>query len=146
MNNDGSEPGKSKMTSLDDELGIDAGSRRHSRVPGDGVVQEALLRGVVELAIGAVLDGDPPYLFDKVDALARDATGLLYVADSGSRTVRVFDHRGKHVVSIGGRGEGPGEFRLPLLCGLAFDPDGRLWVNQTISFEPALFTNGLGAR
>lgn len=123
------------MTSLEDEFGIVGGGRRHSRAPGEGVAQEALLRGEVELAIGAVLDGDPAYLFDKVDALARDATGLLYVADSGSRTVRVFDHRGKHVVSIGGRGEGPGEFRSSLLCGLAFDPDGRLWVNQAFSFE-----------
>lgn len=101
------------------------------------------MRGEVELAIGAVLDGDPAYLFDGVRALARDPKGLIYVADSGSRTVRVFDHRGRHVVSFGGRGEGPGEFRVPLLCGLAFDPDGRLWVNQTISFE--IFRVGAGS-
>lgn len=51
------------------------------------------------------------------------------MADSGSRTIRVFDQRGTHVYSFGGPGEGPGEFAQPLLCGLAFDPDGRLWVN-----------------
>ena len=73
--------------------------------------------------------------FEEVRALARDAKGLIYVADSGSLTVRVFDYSGTHVYSFGGRGEGPGEFRIPILCGLAFDPDGRLWVNQTVSFE-----------
>lgn len=93
------------------------------------------MRGDVEVAIGAVLEGDPGYLFDDVRALARDAEGLIYVADSGSLTVRVFDQRGTHVYSFGGRGEGPGEFRIPILCGLAFDPDGRLWVNQAVSFE-----------
>ena len=69
------------------------------------------MRGEVELVIGAVLEGDPAYLFESVRALARDAEGRIYVADSGSRTVRVFDDGGTHVYSFGGRGEGPGEFR-----------------------------------
>ena len=93
------------------------------------------MRGEVELAIGSVMDGDPAYLFEEVRALARDAEGRLYAADSRSLTIRVFDHRGTHVYSFGGRGEGPGEFRLPLLCGLVFDPDGRLWVNHLGSWE-----------
>ncbi len=97
--------------------------------------QEPLLRGEVDWVIGGVLDGDPAYLFDDVEALAQDAEGRVYVADSGSRTVRVFEHRGSHLYSIGGPGEGPGEFRISRLCGLAFDLDGRLWVNQLISFE-----------
>ena len=122
--------------------GIGDGSMRTLPRPPREVAQEALLRGEVELAIGAVLDGDPAYLFEEVRALARDAEGLIYVADSGSRTVRVFDHRGTHVHSFGGRGEGPGEFRISLLCGLAFDPDGRLWVNQAVSFE--IFRVGAG--
>ena len=79
--------------------------------PPRGVVQETLLRGEVELAIGAILEGDPAYLFEDVRALARDAEGLIYVADSGSRTVRVFDHRGTHLYSFGGRGGGP--WRIP---------------------------------
>ena len=60
------------------------------------------MRGEVELAIGSALDGDRAYLFEDVRALARDAEGLLYVADSGSRTVRVFDYSGAHVYSFGG--------------------------------------------
>lgn len=130
------------MTSLEDAHLTLRGSKRTQPRPPRWAAQEAVLRGEVELAIGAVLDGDPAYLFDGVRALARDPEGLIYVADSGSRTVRVFDHRGRHVVSFGGRGQGPGEFRVPLLCGLAFDPDGRLWVNQTISFE--IFRVGAG--
>ncbi len=103
--------------------------------PALGAGQERLLRGEVDWVIGGVLDGDPAYLFDDVEALAQDAEGRVYVADSGYRTVRVFEHRGSHLYSIGGPGEGPGEFRISRLCGLAFDPDGRLWVNQLISFE-----------
>ncbi|MCY3809869.1 MAG: hypothetical protein OXG58_10695 [Gemmatimonadetes bacterium] len=97
--------------------------------------QEPILRGDVDWVIGGVLDGDPAYLFDEVRALAQDAEGRVYVLDSGSRTVRVFEHRGSHLYSIGGPGEGPGEFKIRHLCGLALDPDGRLWVNQLISFE-----------
>ena len=100
-----------------------------------GASQEPILRGDVDWVIGGVLDGDPAYLFDEVRALAQDAEGRVYVLDSGFRTVRVFEHRGGHLYSIGGPGEGPGEFRIRHLCGLALDPDGRLWVNQLISFE-----------
>ena len=74
------------------------------------------MRGEVELVIGSVLDGDPAYLFESVRALARDAEGRIYVADSGSRTVRVFDDGGTHVYSFGGRGEGPGEFTVSRLA------------------------------
>lgn len=121
------------MTSADDTRRAVPWSTQ--TLPPRGVAQEAGSRGEVELVIGSVLDGDPAYLFESVRALARDAKGHIYVADSGSRTVRVFDDGGTHVYSFGGRGEGPGEFTVSRLCGLAFDPDGRLWVNQMISFE-----------
>ena len=129
------------MRSVDDTRRAVPGSTQ--TLPPQGVAQEAGSRGEVELVIGSVLDGDPAYLFDSVRALARDAEGRIYVADSGSRTVRVFDYSGTHVYSFGGRGEGPGEFTIPRLCGLAFDPDGRLWVNQMVSFE--IFRVGAGA-
>ena len=131
------------MTSRNDAHGSVGCMHSYGCASGEWVAQEALLRGEVELAIGVVLNGDPAYLFDDVRALARDPEGLIYVADSGSRSVRVFDPRGRHVVSIGGRGEGPGDFRSNLLCGLAFDPDGRLWVNQAVSFE--IFRVGAGS-
>ena len=100
-----------------------------------GSAQVPLMRGEVELVIGGILEGEPEYLFEEVRALARDAEGMIYAADSGPRMIRVFDSNGTHVRSFGGPGRGPGEFRIWRLCGLAFDPDGRLWVNQMMSFE-----------
>ena len=132
--------GGNNVRSLDDACHTVPGSTQ--TLPSRGVAQEALLRAEVELVIGAVLDSDPAYLFEEVRALARDAEGLIYATDSGPRMVRVYDHRGTHVYSFGGRGEGPGEFNIPVLCGLAFDPDGRLWVNQMMSFE--IFRIGAG--
>ena len=62
-----------------------------------------------EVTIG-VLEGAEPYLLDRVrDALVlRD--GRIVVVNGGSDELRVFDTSGNHVVTWGGRGEGPGEF------------------------------------
>lgn len=96
--------------------------------------QEPRRRGEIDLSVG-VVDGDLPYMFDDVGALARDTTGRIYVADSGAREVRAFDADGNFLHAIGGPGEGPGDFVGSILCGLAFDPEGRLWVNQRISLK-----------
>ena len=109
---------------------------------GSASAQEAWRRGDVELVIG-VAEGDEPYQFEAVGALARDVDRRIYVGDSGTMDVRVFDPDGAYVYRIGGRGEGPGEFSGPEICGLAFDREERLWVNQRISYE--IFTVG-GAR
>ena len=71
-----------------------------------------------------------PYLFEDVSALTRDREGRIYVADSGTSEVRVFGPTGDYLYRVGGPGEGPGEFGPFRLCGLVFDPGGRLWVNQ----------------
>ena len=56
------------------------------------------------------LEGSEPYLLDRVgDALVLP-DGRIVVANGGSDELRVFDASGIHVVTWGGRGEGPGEF------------------------------------
>ncbi len=62
------------------------------------------------LRIG-VVDGDPRYQFDRVLLAARATDGRIVVADGGSQEIRVFDPDGGHLVSMGGEGDGPGEFR-----------------------------------
>ena len=61
------------------------------------------------LSIGEV-DGEDPYLL----YLARDATrlndGRIVVANRGTQELRVFDARGTCLETLGGEGEGPGEF------------------------------------
>ncbi len=89
--------------------------------------QERTLRGETDLTIG-VVDGAPQYLFENIGALTRDAAGTIYVGDRGARDVRVYGPDGRYLFHVTGPGEGPGEL-LHAVCGLAFDPDGRLWVD-----------------
>ena len=62
------------------------------------------------LEIGAV-DGEPAYLFDRVVGAITLSDGQIAVADMGSAQIRVFDPTGKHLISFGAEGDGPGEFR-----------------------------------
>lgn len=55
-------------------------------------------------------DGDPNYMFSLVMAAMKTADGRILVADRDG-TIRVYDATGKYLQSIGGQGEGPGEFR-----------------------------------
>lgn len=71
--------------------------------------------------------GDERYLFGDVRDLAVDGLGRIWVLDNQNRELRVFGSDGSHVRTVGGSGEGPGEFRNP--NGLARDPiTGRMWV------------------
>lgn len=58
--------------------------------------------------------------------LATDPLGRTYVMDRTARAVRVFGRDGGLVRTLGGPGEGPGEFQAP--WGLAWAPGGHLWV------------------
>jgi len=60
------------------------------------------------LDIGEV-EGEAAYQFFRILDLAR-FPGAIAVANAGSQEVRVFDGEGRFLRSIGGRGEGPGEF------------------------------------
>ena len=67
-------------------------------------VQRAVLR------IGST-DGDDRYTFqDVVDIAVSADQQQVFVADAGRLEIVVFDGSGSHVRTIGGRGEGPGEF------------------------------------
>ena len=61
------------------------------------------------VSIGKV-EGEDPYLLDRVrDALVMP-DGRIVVANGGTDELRVYDALGNHVTTWGGRGEGPGEF------------------------------------
>ncbi len=64
---------------------------------------------VVELG---VLEGQPAHQFSQVVGATRLSDGRIAVADGGSKELRFFDTNGRHLVSVGGPGEGPGEFRF----------------------------------
>jgi hypothetical protein len=78
-----------------------------------------------DLRIGT-LEGEGPDQLGQVSALKVDAQGRLYVLDYFSQDIRVFEADGSYSHTIGGPGEGPGEFMRA--AGLNWDPDGNLWV------------------
>ncbi|MXW18429.1 MAG: hypothetical protein F4123_08315 [Gemmatimonadetes bacterium] len=62
------------------------------------------------VSIGA-FEGEEPYLLHSIRGAVRMPDGRIVVANGGAGDVRSFTAAGSHLVSWGGKGEGPGEFR-----------------------------------
>lgn len=82
------------------------------------------------LSIGE-LEGPDALLFNRIGTVARDREDNVIVADGGSDEIRVFDSGGNHIRTLGGSGEGPGEFEVlsgvwPLEDGTTAAFDSRL--------------------
>ena len=56
------------------------------------------------------MEGEDPYLFDRVFGAAVLSDGRIVIGDAGTKELRVFDRNGNHLETWGGEGEGPGEF------------------------------------
>lgn len=99
-----------------------------------------------------VLDGAPEYQLFRTVAGTRLSDGRIVVANAGTAELRWYDADGRHLVSAGGDGDGPGEFQqlmglwvLPGDSVLAFDwrqrrgtvfgPDGALARSFTLGSE-----------
>jgi hypothetical protein len=67
-----------------------------------------VLDSVPRVSIG-VLEGDEVYQLDQVGGALLHG-GRVFVANGGSRDLRVFDLEGKHLATGGRKGGGPGEF------------------------------------
>lgn len=74
------------------------------------------------------LDGADPYMFYRLRGAARLSDGSIAVMDNGSGEIRIFDADGRHLRSMGGRGEGPGEFRNGRFIWAT--PGDTLWVGD----------------
>lgn len=84
-----------------------AGVRLVTSDPDDAVYAE--LAEAPALSVG-LLDGPPELLFGRIATVARDEDGNLVVADGQANEIRIFDPRGAWLRTLGGEGEGPGEF------------------------------------
>jgi hypothetical protein len=65
-----------------------------------------------ELSIG-LKEGPAEYMFSQLQDVDVDAEGNIYALDQREVQVRVYDAKGAYLRTIGRRGQGPGEFRLP---------------------------------
>lgn len=89
-------------------------------------------------------DGNPLGSFgsgavNRPTGLARDANRQrTYVVDSGAHNIKVFDDSGRHVATLGRRGEAPGEFNGP--THIALDGE-RLIVSDTLNARVQIITH-----
>lgn len=84
------------------------------------------VRGRVLATIGET--SATPFLLGEISGIALDDSGRVYIADFQDPRVVVFDGRGRHLATIGRKGQGPGEFTAP--TGPTIGPDGALYVRN----------------
>lgn len=89
-----------------------AGDEEGNPAPGGEEPLVWQLSGDPVLEIG-VVEGEEPYQLHRVGGAVRLSDGRIVVANAGSRELRVFGGGGDFLGSMGGDGEGPGEFRAP---------------------------------
>lgn len=91
------------------------------RNPSEPIKKAVVFRLEEELSITGK-DGEGEILFNEIYDLAVDDEKNIYVSDMIAAHVLVFDRSGKHIKTIGKKGQGPGEMTRPLsIC--VFPPD-----------------------
>lgn len=101
--------------------------------------------GTLTLERDLLVGDDEDFYFGRIGDVAVDSTGRIYAADREAQHVKVIGPSGALETTIGGPGEGPGEFRLPRRLTLArgdslyvfglrtlsvFSPDTRAFVRR----------------
>lgn len=65
-----------------------------------------------DLSIGQK-EGDPAYMFEKLFTVAVNHNEDIYVLDYQAKHIKMFNSEGSYIKTIGGPGQGPGEFEAP---------------------------------
>ena len=86
-------------------------------------------------------EAEGPKLFGRAVGARLHPNGSLWIEEWQSQEIRVFDSRsGAHLFTIGGRGDGPGEFRRSRLLG--FDAEGSAYVHDDEHRRLSVFSEG----
>ena len=104
----------------------------YERIPDN--VESWSVAGAPELVIGSV-ESEGPDAFGRIDGVAVLSTGVLVVADGLNSELRAFDRSGRHVWTVGRRGEGPGEF-ASLVGAFAMEGDSVLALSSGRTASP----------
>ena len=80
-----------------------------------------------DLSIGNQQDKN--YLFYRVGDIQVGKNGNIYISDSGNYRVQCFDKNGNYLLTIGRKGQGPGEFNYPFELQID-DETGKIYVND----------------
>jgi len=89
-----------------------------------------------ELSIG-VAEGDENYMFGSSVVFNVDDQGNIFATDWDLKHVKKFGPDGKHVLTFGRAGQGPGEFQNP--GGVRFAKDGTLYISENFGNKIMFF-------
>jgi len=89
-----------------------------------------------ELSIG-VAEGDENYTFGSLVVFNVDNQGNIFAMDWDDKHVKKFGPDGKHILTFGRAGQGPGEFRNP--SGVRFTEDGTLYISKNFGNKILFF-------
>jgi hypothetical protein len=77
--------------------------------PKEPMYKKNIFRIEEELRIGEA-EGDENYMFSQIGSIAVDDEGKIFVADWKESHIKVFNQKGNYLLTIGRKGQGPGEF------------------------------------
>jgi hypothetical protein len=89
-----------------------------------------------ELTIG-VAEGAEDYMFGNTVFVTADDQGCCYVLDWDQKRIQKYDPEGKYLLSIGGKGQGPGEFMN--VWSPRFDEDGHIYATDIVNHRVSFF-------
>jgi len=93
------------------------------------------MQGKWKSSIGSHGTGDGEFI--RIQGIAVDEPGRIYVTDRFRSIIQVVDYTGNLLSYIGGYGTDPGELILP--SDVAFDPYGRLWITSSDNGRVEIF-------
>ena len=100
-----------QVIKIKEEKGIPVIYNPKKPAPPRGTPSKLILEE--DLSIGTK-EEETKYTFASITAIRADEEGNIYILDGKEATVNVFDKSGKRLRNIGRRGQGPGEFEMPL--------------------------------
>ncbi len=91
-----------------------------------------------KLQIGQ-LDGPEEFLFSYISDVAVNSKGDIYVADRSWSEIRKFNQEGEHLMTIGRKGQGPGEFQSVTI--VSVDPQDHLIAYDDMQGRVSVFSD-----
>ena len=108
----------------------------HSKEPAAVPAQIKAITFKEDLSIG-VAEGDENYMFGSSVVFNVDDQGNIYATDWDLKHIKKYGPDGKHALTFGRAGQGPGEFQNP--GGVRFAQDGTLYVSENFGNKIMFF-------
>ena len=104
-------------------------------IPEDGMRKKIVFEE--DLSIG-VVEGDENYMFGGMICFNTDGEGNFYVSDKDALRIQKYSPEGEYLLSIGRKGQGPGEFQS--LSVARFDKDENLYICDVTGRKISFFS------